>query len=127
MPAGMRARSRTKPAPSSRLDVEVLWHNEDNSCAVERDGDKLFVAWRAPLSHVLEFFPKPVQLNFTKKEQEAFKLVANDISTKEIAEKMGISLRTAKFHLSSVYHKLGISGRNELLRKAYSRKTGVKT
>lgn len=50
----------------------------------------------------------------SKQEAKIAQLAKNGYSNKEIAEKLVLTVRTVEFHLSSVYRKLGISGRREL-------------
>ena len=44
----------------------------------------------------------------TKRETEVLELAAQGYSNKLIAEKLFISYHTVKFHLESIYRKLGI-------------------
>ncbi len=41
-------------------------------------------------------------------------LAARQWSNQEIADYLEISLRTVKYHMSSVFNKLGVDGRKEL-------------
>ena len=47
----------------------------------------------------------------TKREQEIFSLLINNYSTKEIAEKLYISEKTVRNHISNVMQKLGVKNR----------------
>ena len=47
----------------------------------------------------------------TKREREVFVLLVKNKSTREIAEKLGISEKTARNHISNVMQKLGVKGR----------------
>lgn len=49
----------------------------------------------------------------TPREIEVLRMVADGLGNKEIAEKLGISDHTVKFHLSSLFAKLGASNRAE--------------
>jgi len=42
------------------------------------------------------------------------RLAASRLRSREIAEQVGLSVRTVDNHLTRVYRKLGISGRDEL-------------
>lgn len=48
----------------------------------------------------------------TKREREVFKLLIKNYTTKEIAEKLGISEKTVRNHISNVMQKLGVKGRS---------------
>ncbi len=58
--------------------------------------------------------PKPVSsasINLTDRELEVLKSVAHGERSKEIAVQLGISERTVKAHLASIYGKLGVDSR----------------
>jgi DNA-binding CsgD family transcriptional regulator len=50
----------------------------------------------------------------TRREREVASLAASGTSSKEIAAKLFISMRTVDNHLQRVYSKLGVNGRNQL-------------
>ena len=54
----------------------------------------------------------PVAL--TPREREIAVLVAEGLSTKEVAEQLYLSSRTVSNHLQNAYTKLGITSRSEL-------------
>ena len=47
----------------------------------------------------------------TKREQEIFTLLIKNYSTKDIANKLNISEKTARNHISNVMQKLGVKNR----------------
>lgn len=47
----------------------------------------------------------------TKREQEIFELLIINKSTKDIADKLGISEKTVRNHISNTMQKLGVKGR----------------
>ena len=47
----------------------------------------------------------------TKRERDVFELLIINRSTKEIAEKLNISEKTVRNHISNVMQKLGVNGR----------------
>ena len=51
----------------------------------------------------------------TKREQEIFELLVLNKSTKEIAEKLNISQKTVRNHISNVIQKLGVKGRSQAI------------
>jgi DNA-binding NarL/FixJ family response regulator len=53
----------------------------------------------------------------TAREMEVLQLMAQGLANKQIALKLGISEHTVKFHLSSLYAKLGISSRTEAVKR----------
>lgn len=52
----------------------------------------------------------------TSREKEVLQLMAEGMANKQIALSLGISEHTVKFHLSSLYAKLNVSGRTEAIR-----------
>jgi len=54
----------------------------------------------------------------TDREKQVLKLVAEGHSNKEIAELLGIGVKTAMTHREHVMSKLGVHGRTELIRFA---------
>ncbi len=47
----------------------------------------------------------------TKREKEVFELLVLNKTTKEIAEKLNISEKTVRNHISNAMQKLGVKGR----------------
>ena len=47
----------------------------------------------------------------TKREKEIFDYLITNKTTKEIAQKLGISEKTVRNHISNVMQKLGVKGR----------------
>lgn len=47
----------------------------------------------------------------TKREKQVFDLLVLNKSTDEIAQKLGISEKTVRNHISNVMQKLGVKGR----------------
>lgn len=47
----------------------------------------------------------------TKREKEIFDYLITNKTTKEIANKLGISEKTVRNHISNVMQKLGVKGR----------------
>lgn len=52
----------------------------------------------------------------TWREREAVQLVAEGLSNKAIAARLGVSVRTVEGHLNHVFTKLGVESRTELVR-----------
>jgi two-component system, NarL family, response regulator YdfI len=51
----------------------------------------------------------------TKRETEVLQLLAQGLANKQIASSLGISEHTVKFHISSIYSKLGVNNRAEVV------------
>jgi DNA-binding NarL/FixJ family response regulator len=53
----------------------------------------------------------------SERESEILKLVAMGMSNKEIAEKLFLSERTIKAHLTNIFNKLNVASRSEAIVK----------
>jgi DNA-binding NarL/FixJ family response regulator len=56
--------------------------------------------------------------NLTEREVEVLKLAAMGLSNKEIAEKLSVTVRTVKAHISNVFDKMDVASRTEAILKA---------
>ena len=54
----------------------------------------------------------------TEKEIETIKLIANGLTTKEIAGTLGISNHTVQFHINNIARKMGVTRKIEIAVKA---------
>jgi DNA-binding CsgD family transcriptional regulator len=57
----------------------------------------------------------------TPREHDVLELLAEGLSNKGIAARLGISDQTVKFHVASICGKLGVANRTEAVRKALRR------
>jgi DNA-binding NarL/FixJ family response regulator len=70
---------------------------------------------------VLEEIRRPVTVGDFKlsdREMEVLELLAMDLSAKEVADRLGITIRTTRFHLSNIYEKLQVSSQSGAVAKA---------
>ncbi len=72
---------------------------------------------------VVDSFRKPAKAKdadleqLTQREEEVLALLAKGYITKEIADQLGISFDTVRFHLKHIYRKLHVRSRSEALIK----------
>jgi DNA-binding NarL/FixJ family response regulator len=59
--------------------------------------------------------------HLTARELEVLELIAEGLSNKAIATRLGISDQTVKFHASSIQGKLGAANRTDAVRRAVRR------
>ena len=59
-----------------------------------------------------------IRERLTAREIDVLELVTEGLSNKAIAERLGISDQTVKFHLASIMGKLGASNRTDAVRRA---------
>ena len=64
---------------------------------------------------------EPLVEPLTPRELQVLSLVADGLSNKAIAASLGVSDETVKFHLGSVFGKLGASNRTDAVRLALRR------
>ena len=94
--------------------------------AIERvhEGDAVFSPRLA--GFVLDAFRAPPRQadadTLTAREQEVIQHIARGYLYKEIAQRLGISVKTVEAHVSSVLRKLQLSTRHELTAWAFERK-----
>jgi DNA-binding NarL/FixJ family response regulator len=96
---------------------------EELSAAVHALGEGLWAGSPALLGSLLErqpVFPldagDPIIDPLTPREREVLQLAAEGLANKQIALSLEISEHTVKFHLSSLYTKLGVTSRTEAIR-----------
>jgi len=59
--------------------------------------------------------PDELAAELTRREQEILLLVLNDLTSKQIAEKLAISDRTVSKHRENIYQKLAVNSSNEII------------
>lgn len=64
--------------------------------------------YKPPNEEVREIMAKSI---LTKREKEVFELLIKNNTTVEIAQKLGISEKTVRNHISNSMQKLGVKGR----------------
>ena len=55
--------------------------------------------------------------NLTAREKEVLELVMHGLENEEIANRMGVSIATVRFHLQHIYEKMHVHTRNEMIFK----------
>lgn len=96
---------------------------EELSAAIRALGEGLWTGSPALLSSLLDQQPAfmiengdPIVDPLTPREREVLQLAAEGLANKQIALELEISEHTVKFHLSSLYTKMGVTSRTEAIR-----------
>ena len=119
-----------KPEEAARMADLPVWgvlpleaSAEEISAALHALGEGLWVGSPAFASSLLERHQpqvieagEPVSDPLTHRELEILQLAAEGMANKQIALALNISEHTVKFHLSSLYAKLGVTSRTEAIR-----------
>jgi DNA-binding NarL/FixJ family response regulator len=79
------------------------------------EADAFLVAAAAP------FNADPLVEKLTARESDVLRLLADGLPNKAIASRLEISDETVKFHLASIFGKLGASNRTDAVRQALRR------
>ena len=82
--------------------------------------DKLFFKEPTPLSYK----PKHHQtaMTLTKREQEILELIANELTSEQIAKNLHISIPTVESHRRNMFRKLGVQSVVGLVKEALKNK-----
>jgi DNA-binding NarL/FixJ family response regulator len=65
--------------------------------------------------------PRRPAVALSNREREVLRLVADGLPTKQIALSLSITERTVKFHVNSIFHKLGADNRAQAVALAAQR------
>jgi DNA-binding CsgD family transcriptional regulator len=66
---------------------------------------------------------EPQHSKLSARQQEILKLIAEDLTNREIGDRIGVSARTVEFHRINIREKLGVKGVAGLVR--YAIRTGL--
>nr|BBH93900.1 DNA-binding response regulator [Thermogemmatispora argillosa] len=103
----MEGGSLLQPVVASKLLRQVVQQQSASGSAPAQSGE--------PSSATYPYEP------LTERELEVLRLLAQGMPNKEIAARLVISERTAKFHVSSIMNKLGATNRTEAVALAAQR------
>lgn len=116
------ARSRLRAElEAAGIDVVAEFETLADARVARVRADALLLAdderWRPPLDEQDAWMDEPL----TPRERGVLELLAEGLSNRSIAERLGISDQTVKFHVASIAGKLGASNRTDAVRRALRR------
>jgi DNA-binding CsgD family transcriptional regulator len=120
-------RLKQQVAPDARLDIAGERVLDEGSAPVAAPFDVVVMgplAWSrwaraaSPVTRTGDDRAPIVIEALTPREHDVLALVADGLPNREIARQLGISEHTVKFHLASVFGKLGASSRTEAVQRA---------
>jgi DNA-binding NarL/FixJ family response regulator len=79
--------------------------------------DAFLVATRALGTNDADAEPNEIYEKLTARETEVLELLAEGLPNRAIADRLGISEQTVKFHVSSISGKLGAANRTDAVRR----------
>jgi DNA-binding NarL/FixJ family response regulator len=112
-----RERLRSSLGEAVEILAEVATLADARRVSADDDVDAFVVAATRRRSDAEDPPPDPL----TPREIEVLSLVADGLSNKAIAARLGISPQTVKFHVASISGKLGAANRTEAARRAIQR------
>ena len=111
---------RSADAALRRLIVERLSTHDD--LVVEEDGTAPATGGAAAVVDAgVAVGAGAADSTLTPREQQVIVLLAEGLANKEIADRLSISLHTAKFHVDSLLRKLDAANRAEVVREGIRR------
>jgi NarL family two-component system response regulator YdfI len=121
-----RGRARLR-ASMANLDLEIVGEAASIAEARSTTGPEVDAFLLAPdevttpARPALADRPEVPDEPLTPRELDVLELVAEGLSNKAIAARLGISDQTVKFHVASICGKLGVANRTEAVRRALRR------
>jgi DNA-binding NarL/FixJ family response regulator len=96
--------------------VEIVGEAATMAEARALEADAYLIAARAPVDDKYAIVEA-----LTARETEVLALLADGLSNRTIAARLGVSDETVKFHLTSIFGKLGAANRTDAVRRALRR------
>ena len=119
-PARARDTLRAQLLDSS-IDIAGEFATADEARLSGLPADALLVAVEAESAPRRRATSEVVEEPLTPREVQVLELLAEGLANKAIADRLGISDQTVKFHVAAILGKLGVANRTEAVRVAVRR------
>ncbi len=113
------ARARVRAQMNGSIQIVAEYGTLASARAASIDADGILVADRRARDDDEDGLF--VEEALTPREVQVLELLAEGLPNKAIAERLGISDQTVKFHVSSISGKLGAANRTDAVRRAVRR------
>jgi DNA-binding NarL/FixJ family response regulator len=105
----------------SAIDVAGEFGSVDEARQSGVAADALLMALAPEAASRRRDAPEVIEEPLTPREVQVLELLAEGLANKAIAERLGISDQTVKFHVAAILGKLGVANRTEAVRVAVRR------
>ena len=119
-PARARDTLRAQLLDSS-IDIAGEFATADEARQSGLAADALLMAFEPDSTSRRRGTPEVVEEPLTPREVQVLELLAEGLANKAIADRLGISDQTVKFHVAAILGKLGVANRTEAVRVAVRR------
>ena len=97
------------------LSADSEFHTVDANFSVIKDKDNELLGILLTGKAVKEIKQLKSFYKISRREAEVIQNIVNGLASKEIAEKMNITERTIKMHLTNIYNKLGVDNKVQMM------------
>ncbi len=102
----------------ARRAIQAVTANSNTSEMTDLAGQLAEIKALLKQKPAINITPPPIKLEFTPREQSVLELVVEGLMNKEIAKRLGTTIRNVEKYVSRLFGKTGTSSRTELVRYA---------
>ena len=109
--------------------IKVIWHDGQGACLFTKKLERGRFVWPSAADGSVVITPaQPPDLmpllalgyRLTQREQDVLQFLARGMSTAEMTQQLGISPHTVRDHIKSLFGKVGVSSRAELVARIFA-------
>ena len=102
----------------ARRAIQAVTANSNTSEMTDLAGQLAEIKALLKQKPAINITPPPIKIEFTPREQSVLELVVEGLMNKEIAKRLGTTIRNVEKYVSRLFGKTGTSSRTELVRYA---------